>query len=281
MTSTQDQYTLSSSGPSESQPNESNSSNPSLADLRRHAQLLMSLTVRKSEVEREMLGLLRTLPKSISSQSSPHTTAAHLLPTSPSSVMPTSHNITETLSTKIDELSRERNQLNSQLTTLQERTSTLIKDKIMLAKRIEQAVEEKSVLMESLKENVSVLSEENSRLQRELEEMRKRQEELLSHRDISSFTNKLPNETTVHANHGNTSAFPKTSNGDASAERVHQAVIAVEQMRDTKFQQRVYTHSNRNGLLSSIWALIFGRPPSQKKPTRDQDESRCDDAVMV
>ena len=176
--------------------------------------------------------------------------------------------------------------LHEQLAAQQERAAALIKDKVMLAKRIEAAFEEKAVLTESLRDALDELGREKEMYRQAVQD--------------AHNTPTRPTTTTTSAyspfpaapasqQHNYTHHIDESNSIHAAYQRLHardrQAAVHTPsrsaKAMSTPARRAKAAEEQSSGLLGSLWSMLFGSNIATviAEEEEEEEEQELDDAV--
>ena len=173
----------------------------------------------------------------------------------------------------LSSLQLENSLLHDQLAAQRERADTLIKDKVLLAKRIERSFEEKAVLTESLREALDELGREKEMYRQAVQE---------SHNAATRTANTvayLPSPASAAtAEHNNNRYADESTSMHAAYKRLHtpgrqggsHSSARTEKMRRELASRRKADEAS--GLFGSLWSLVFGSSVAQVIADEEEEE---------
>ena len=182
----------------------------------------------------------------------------------------------------LSSLQAEKSMLQEQLAAQQERAAALIKDKVMLAKRIEAAFEEKAVLTESLREALDQLGREKEAYKQAVQEaheaaIRTANTTAYSSSPASIASQQYPydryadDSTSIHAAYQRLHRPMRQGPNDTlsrSAASTHRALASRRKEHD----------DTKSGLFDSLWSMVFGSNiAAVVADDEDEDEEAVDD----
>ena len=237
------------------------------------------LSPSRSNAAASTLPLLMPAHSSTPSSNIASSTSA-VVPSADTAVVPfdSSSSSSNTSTAALSSLQSENSMLHDQLAAQQERAATLIKDKVMLAKRIEAAFEEKAVLTESLREALDALGREKDMYRQAVQEAHE--------------TARRTASTTVHAPSPASSASTQrdydrygddSSSMHAAYQRLHtplrqsgtRASASSAQARRALASRRKADETS--GLLGSLWSMVFGSSVATVIAEEDEEENDEED----
>ena len=217
------------------------------------------------------------MPSHSSSPSSSVASSTAVVPSADTSLVPFDHSSSTSSSSSgtviatLNSLQAENSMLHEQLAAQQERAATLIKDKVMLAKRIESAFEEKAVLTESLREALDELGREKEMYRQAVQE---------AHDTAIRASNATAYTPTgmISSQRGHDRYVDDSGSMHAAYQRLHTPIRqSGARLPSSSSKARRAVASRREadeatGLFGSLWSMVFGSSIAQIIADDEEDE---------